>query len=601
MLRSLVGSEMCIRDRGKLEQTLAWLGDRTMFSAKQFPLHELENNPDQCTEDTLYMKLAHIGEGSYADVYLATPREPHVFGKKKYVIKELDVMSMEEKDQKKAVLEVNILATLKHPNIIGYKESYLHDGFLCIVMEHADGGDIFHHITHAREEGFYVDESMIISWLAQILLALEYVHSHQLLHRDIKPQNIFLMSNGMVKLGDFGVSRVLEDDMALARTTTGTPCYFSPELCRSEEYDSKSDIWALGCITYEMAALLPPFQSEDMAQMCREICSTEPPPLPAHFSNDLRMLIKMMMEKDPGRRPSAHELLQVSALRKICKRLPWARAQTTACGEGRKSMRGKRITKKPSRVSGRQRVGSLPTLGPGHVMDAMAARPAGLAMPSISETTEEALTGRPQSKKSKKKKKKSKERSAITSNKETTVYAPHCPNRSNPWHECGQFCVDHWPAHPPGHRSAHPDQSSRRGEGHTHQPQEHQDAAAPKFEPQGWEAPQIDEQRKIFKKSIQDIYDMLPSTAEPSDPVSPPDPRLCQETCLSQVEPVKKPPTENKNSQVKKGQSKKKEKDAASSVLLDRLSKVKMNDTKSKTSAHLSGSKYSVLPPLSLA
>eukprot|EP00658_Telonema_sp_P-2_P008942 TRINITY_DN13389_c0_g1_i12.p1 TRINITY_DN13389_c0_g1~~TRINITY_DN13389_c0_g1_i12.p1 ORF type:complete len:104 (-),score=51.05 TRINITY_DN13389_c0_g1_i12:279-545(-) len=74
-----------------------------------------------------------------------------------------------------------------------------------------------------------------------------------------------------------------------------------------------------------------------------------------------------------------------------------------------------------------------------------------------------------------------------------------------------------------------------------------------------------------------------------------------RETCLSQVEPVKKPPTENKNSQVKKGQSKKKEKDAASSVLLDRLSKVKMNDTKSKTSAHLSGSKYSVLPPLSLA
>merc|ERR1712166_663107 len=154
----------------------------------------------QPTEDKLYVKLAHIGEGSYADVYLATPREPQLFGQQQFVIKELDVMSMEEKDQKKAVLEVNILSTLTHPNIIGYKESYIHDGFLCIVMEHADGGDLFHQISHARETGYFIEEKVILSWLAQILLALQYVHSNQLLHRDIKPQNIFLLGNGMVKL-----------------------------------------------------------------------------------------------------------------------------------------------------------------------------------------------------------------------------------------------------------------------------------------------------------------------------------------------------------------------------------------------------------------
>jgi len=330
----------------------------------------------EATEDKLYVKLAHIGEGSYADVYLATPREPQLFGQQQFVIKELDVMSMEEKDQKKAVLEVNILSTLKHPNIIGYRESYIHDGFLCIVMEHADGGDLFHQISNARDEGYFFEEKVILNWLAQILLALQYVHSNQLLHRDIKPQNIFLLANGMVKLGDFGVSRVLENVDSLASTTTGTPCYFSPELCRNDPYDAKSDLWALGCITYEMAQLVPPFPSENMGQMCKDIINEEPTPLPAHYSNDLRVLIKMMMEKNPEHRPTAAQLLAMPVLRKVCKRLPWARAQTTACLSGIDGQRQKKRSsrrhktdkadkkgkQKSDRKKHRNRSGSLPVL-----------------------------------------------------------------------------------------------------------------------------------------------------------------------------------------------------------------------------------------------
>lgn len=338
----------------------------------------------EATEDKLYVKLAHIGEGSYADVYLATPREPQLFGQQQFVIKELDVMSMEEKDQKKAVLEVNILSTLKHPNIIGYRESYIHDGFLCIVMEHADGGDLFHQISNARDEGYFFEEKVILNWLAQILLALQYVHSNQLLHRDIKPQNIFLLANGMVKLGDFGVSRVLENVDSLASTTTGTPCYFSPELCRNDPYDAKSDMWALGCITYEMAQLVPPFPSENMGQMCKDIINEEPTPLPAHYSNDLRVLIKMMMEKKPEHRPTAEQLLAMPVLRKVCKRLPWARAQTTAClssidgqrQKKRSSRRhktdktGKEGKKKSNRKKHRNRSGSLPVLDADQVAQA---------------------------------------------------------------------------------------------------------------------------------------------------------------------------------------------------------------------------------------
>merc|ERR1719313_2692171 len=106
-----------------------------------------------------------------------------------------------------------------------------------------------------------------------------------------------------------------------------------------------------------MAALSPPFPSEDMGQMCQDIISSEPVPLPPEYSNELRVMIKMMMEKQAVHRPSAEQMLQVPALRKVCKRLPWARAQTTACLIGQRRKHRKSSTRK-SRF--RERAGSLP-------------------------------------------------------------------------------------------------------------------------------------------------------------------------------------------------------------------------------------------------
>ncbi len=90
--------------------------------------------------------------------------------------------------------------------------------------------------------------------------ALNYLHERKILHRDVKTQNIFLVRNGLVKLGDFGISKALTGEQDWAMTGIGTPQYLSPEICKMQKYSFKSDVWGLGCVLYELCALKPAFQ-----------------------------------------------------------------------------------------------------------------------------------------------------------------------------------------------------------------------------------------------------------------------------------------------------------------------------------------------------
>ena len=121
---------------------------------------------------------------------------------------------------------------------------------LCIVMDYCEGGDMYHKIAKQRELGKLFPESQIITWFVQMALAMNYVHDKKILHRDLKTQNIFLTSKGDIKIGDFGIARVLQHTYDCANTAIGTPYYLSPEICQEKPYNQKSDIWSLGCIFY---------------------------------------------------------------------------------------------------------------------------------------------------------------------------------------------------------------------------------------------------------------------------------------------------------------------------------------------------------------
>jgi len=144
----------------------------------------------------------------------------------------------------------------------------------------------------------------------QICLALKHVHSRKILHRDLKSQNIFLTKKGVVKLGDFGIAKVLDNTGDVARTQIGTPYYLSPEICEDKPYGKKSDVWSLGCVLYEIAALDLPFQARNLPALAHRIMTKDPKPLPGTFSTQLRLLTSALLNKKPALRPSVVTILR---------------------------------------------------------------------------------------------------------------------------------------------------------------------------------------------------------------------------------------------------------------------------------------------------
>ncbi|XP_023084675.1 serine/threonine-protein kinase Nek1 isoform X7 [Piliocolobus tephrosceles] len=251
-----------------------------------------------------YVRLQKIGEGSFGKAILVKSTEDG----RQYVIKEINISRMSSKEREESRREVAVLANMKHPNIVQYKESFEENGSLYIVMDYCEGGDLFKRIN--AQKGVLFQEDQILDWFVQICLALKHVHDRKILHRDIKSQNIFLTKDGTVQLGDFGIARVLNSTVELARTCIGTPYYLSPEICENKPYNNKSDIWALGCVLYELCTLKHAFEAGSMKNLVLKIISGSFPPVSLHYSYDLRSLVSQLFKRNPRDRPSVNSILE---------------------------------------------------------------------------------------------------------------------------------------------------------------------------------------------------------------------------------------------------------------------------------------------------
>ncbi|CAF4884646.1 unnamed protein product, partial [Rotaria magnacalcarata] len=196
-----------------------------------------------------YNRQKLIGMGAFGQAWLVQSKADG----RQLVMKEIKISKMTNKERDDARKEVDVLAKMQHPYIVFYLESFEDAASLYILMDYCDGGDLHSRIKAQR--GILFNEDQILDWFVQITLALKHVHDRKVLHRDIKSQNVFLMSDGTAKLGDFGISKILNTTCELARTQIGTPYYLSPEICQQKPYNNKSDVWSLGCVLYEMATL----------------------------------------------------------------------------------------------------------------------------------------------------------------------------------------------------------------------------------------------------------------------------------------------------------------------------------------------------------
>lgn len=186
------------------------------------------------------------------------------------------------------------------------------------MLDFAANGDLFQKIKRIREaktsgdnsEQTYIEESEIWSILIQIMRGLLCLHSNDIVHRDIKSANIFLYDDGVVKIGDLNVSKIVKGGLFF--TQTGTPYYASPEVWRDQPYNSKSDVWSLGCIAYELMAHSPPFKAENMAALYKTIIRGKVPKIVSdyEYSDDIKDLVKLMLKVDYNLRPSIKTILE---------------------------------------------------------------------------------------------------------------------------------------------------------------------------------------------------------------------------------------------------------------------------------------------------
>ncbi|KAI4881642.1 hypothetical protein NFI96_014196 [Prochilodus magdalenae] len=272
-----------------------------------------------------YLFIRVVGKGSYGEVNLvqhksdrkqcpATLTRTRSFSTSQYVIKKLNLRTSSKRERRAAEQEAQLLSQLKHPNIVNYRESWEgEDCQLYIVMGFCEGGDLYHRLK--QQKGELLPERQVVEWFVQIAMALQYLHEKHILHRDLKTQNIFLTKTNIIKVGDLGIARVLENQNDMASTLIGTPYYMSPELFSNKPYNYKSDVWALGCCVYEMATLKHAFNAKDMNSLAFRIIEGKLPQMPSKYDPQLGELIKRMLCKRPEDRPDVKHILRQSYIK----------------------------------------------------------------------------------------------------------------------------------------------------------------------------------------------------------------------------------------------------------------------------------------------
>lgn len=246
-----------------------------------------------------------LGEGGFGKVFLIQDtKDPNI----KHAMKVMQISKMDDVELNLALQEIQLLSTLDHKYLLSYVTCFRQDDYISIVTEFCPNGDLSDYIEN--QHGTALEEPRLVEWFRQIASAVEYLHGLNIIHRDLKTQNVFLDANMDCRLGDLGIARMLDSATDMAGTVIGTVPYMSPELFMNIPYNFKTDIWSLAVVIYELATLEKPFTAMFMPMLIFEVTHGKTPDMPTGYRPELAKLLSRMMEKDPDDRPSAKEIMQ---------------------------------------------------------------------------------------------------------------------------------------------------------------------------------------------------------------------------------------------------------------------------------------------------
>ncbi|KAG7237236.1 hypothetical protein INR49_032569 [Caranx melampygus] len=252
-----------------------------------------------------YIPIRILGRGAFGEATLYRRTEDNSL----VVWKEVDLNSLSEKERRDVMNEISILSILEHNNIIAYFNHFMDKNTLLIELEYCNGGNLYDKIIQQRGKLF--TEEVVVWYLYQIASAVAHIHKAGILHRDIKTLNIFLTKTDLIKLGDYGLAKKLDSEFSMAETCVGTPYYMSPELCQGAKYNFKSDIWAMGCVLFEVLTLTRTFDATNPLNLCVKIVQGNwtMEVNSDVYSSALIKLVYECLDQDPAKRPTAEQIL----------------------------------------------------------------------------------------------------------------------------------------------------------------------------------------------------------------------------------------------------------------------------------------------------